>query len=100
MLFSSICECSDAFGEEEHDNDITYTASEGNSVDSSSSMEGIEDMDISCTDDCSRIEIQHGPETRDAWRKRLTTKLKAKFDEINSIGKQSEYIRIIFIRTG
>ena len=49
-------------------------------------------MEISSTGDCGNIEVvvTYGPETREEWRKRLIAELNKKFDQINTVGKQSD----------
>ena len=70
----------------EFDDECTLSASE-----ILSSTQG-EDMEITYTDDCGSIEVllQYGPETREEWRKRLTAALKEKFNQINTVEKQSD----------
>ena len=71
----------------EFDDECTLSASE-----KLSSTQGEEDMEITYTDDCGSIEVllQYGPETREEWRERLTAALKEKFNQINTVDKQSD----------
>ena len=51
-----------------------------------------EDMEISSTGDCGNIEVvvPYGLEKREEWKKRLIAELNEKFDQINTVGKQSD----------
>ena len=55
-----------------------------------SSTKGEEDMDISHIEGSGSIEVveevNYGPETREEWRKRLTTNLNEKFKKMNNCG--------------
>ena len=75
------------------DNECTLSASE-----SLSFTQGEKDMEISYTGNCGSIqcvvEQQYGPKTRDEWKTMLTSKLKEKFEAINTVGKQSDEHKI------
>ena len=49
-------------------------------------------MEISSTGDWCNIEVvvPYGPETREEWRKKLIAELNERFDQINTVGKQSD----------
>ena len=47
-------------------------------------------MDVSQTETFSKIEVQHGPETRKECTERLKKRLKQRFDEVNNSGKHEK----------
>ena len=47
-------------------------------------------MDVSQTETLSKIEVQHGPETRKECKERLKKRLKQRFDEVNNSGKHEK----------
>ena len=47
-------------------------------------------MDVSQTETFSKIEVQHGPETREECTERLKKKLKQRFDDVNNSGKHEK----------